>query len=170
MSGRRAAVVAWSVFAVTTALILTSVVLAIADPKSAGPAELGPSGPTVQDRVSDPSFALLQAIVFSAFAMVGAIVAARRPRNAVGWLFGVAALFFALGEVANALFRPTRGRIQAAVGRRFYRRKYDAQRTLESFAGRMRNQVALDAIAVELRAVVAETIQPAHMSLWVRGR
>jgi hypothetical protein len=71
---------------------------------------------------------------------------------------------------AAALFRPARGRIQAVVDRRFYRRKYDAQRTLESFAGRMRNQVALNAIAVELRSAVAETMQPTHISLWVRKR
>jgi hypothetical protein len=67
-----------------------------------------------------------------------------------------------------ALFQPLRRRIQNAIDRRFYRRKYDSQRVLESFAARLRDETDLDAMTHEMIGVVQETLQPTHASLWLR--
>ena len=68
-----------------------------------------------------------------------------------------------------ALVLPVRRQIQAVIDRRFYRRRYDAEKTLAAFSATLRNEVDLNHLCEHLLAVVEETMQPAQISLWLRS-
>jgi hypothetical protein len=70
--------------------------------------------------------------------------------------------------VVAALFRPLRQRIQSLIDRRFYRSKYDAEQTIADFSSKLRGEIDLDSLTSEMSAVIRATVQPTHVSLWIR--
>ena len=108
--------------------------------------------------------ALVSVLALLYFAIVYGIQAAVRSLSGQS---GTLAVTVATLLVAAA-FQPLRGRIQRAVDHRFYRGRYDAARTLESFSGRLREQVEIETVSGEVLEVVRQTLQPAHATLWIR--
>lgn len=68
-----------------------------------------------------------------------------------------------------ALFRPARSRVQAFIDKRFYRKKFDTQRTLDDFSNTLRDEVDLSTLSDRLTTIVSDTMQPTHVSVWIRS-
>jgi hypothetical protein len=137
---------------------------------------LGPLGigfAVLRYRLWDIDVIIRRTLIYSALSAVLAlvyfgsvIVIEGLLRGVVGGEAPIAIVLSTL--VIAALFGPLRSRVQRAIDRRFYRRKYDAARTLAAFGAQARDVVALEQLTGQLVRVVEETMQPEHVGLWVR--
>jgi hypothetical protein len=106
-------------------------------------------------------------VAILAFVYLGGIYLIDRTLQAVTGQSGALAVTLSTLAVAAA-FQPLRVRLQTSVDHRFYRKKYDAALTLESFAARLRDQIELDALTFDVLDIVNVTVQPRHASVWLR--
>jgi hypothetical protein len=107
--------------------------------------------------------AMLVVLYFGGVATIQAILQALTGREELPQIAIVASTL-----VIAALFNPLRRRVQSLIDRSFYRRKYDAAKTLETFSAKLRDETDLDSLNRELLSVVLDTMQPEHVSLWLR--
>ncbi len=110
------------------------------------------------------SYAVLTALL--AFVYFGAVIVLQRLLTPFTGQSDVAVVLSTL--LIAALFLPLRRRVQIVIDRRFFRRKYDAAKTLEAFAATVRNETDLDALTAELVRVIRETMEPESVSVWVK--
>jgi hypothetical protein len=169
MSTRTAAWLAWSLWALTVTLTALSLLLLVLN-------------------LSNPNTHIFDWWLGNALVVidvtVGAIVASHRPENPVGWLLCLSGVvistdsFVAQYATYVLLAQPNSlpageamawRRIQSFIVRRFYRNKYDARKTLETFSSKLRDETDLSALSDDLVGVVTETMRPAHVSLWLRS-
>jgi hypothetical protein len=110
-------------------------------------------------------YGLLTALLAGVYALIVLV-----PGQVFGWVGRDPPSWVVAGATlaVAALFQPARRRIQAAVDRRFNRRKYNAAKTVEAFSLRLRDEVDLDALSAELLAVADQTMQPTTATLWLR--
>lgn len=118
------------------------------------------------DRIISRSiaWAMLTGVLVAVFAVGVLAFQAALARFTQGETLAVAASTL----IAVSLFQPVRRRVQRVVDRRFDRARYDAERTVEAFAERIRNQVAVDAVLADLQATVTDSIKPSSSGLWLR--
>jgi hypothetical protein len=129
----------------------------------------------LRHRLLDIDLLINRALVYATLSVVlgavyvGAVLVLQevlRPITAGGGTLAIAASTLAVA----AMFQPVRRRVHGAVDRRFYRSRYDAQRTLEAFATRLRDEVDLDSLTDALRAATHSTVRPTTASIWLRDR